>query len=289
VIHHCIRFDALISRLVMKIRYLRSQRRFRAISDKALVLSRAFTIMFLLLPIVFPLDQAFCQPNVRPEDIPSFLTRKGRDLSAFKAVMKVVSAYNGGKSRQDVNGFLLYRRPSDFRFQGMAPGGNSLFELVIKANRFRLYIPTEGKIMEGGRACFNRKFPDVGEIEGLIPMILLQWKDVRFDRLLARDLEKIVIRVSFQGRVWGATFDPHTLYLKRLVRLSPAGEVDLTADFGDFKTGQNGWLPRRFEVQSPAGQWKTLVHIERIEANPFLVENNFKLQTPTSAKIEDCR
>jgi hypothetical protein len=217
------------------------------------------------------------------------LTKKGKNLSAFKAVMNITSAYEAGKSRQDVKGRLLYRRPSDFRFQGIGPGGNSLFELVIKANTFELYVPTEGKIIKGGKECFNRKFPDMGEIEGLIPMVLLQWKDVRFDRLLAHDSEKIVIRVSFQGRIWGATLDPQTLYLKRLVRLSPAGEVDLTADFADFKTGDDGWLPRRFEVQSPVAQWKTLVKIDKIEPNPFLVENNFRLEATSSAKTEDCR
>jgi hypothetical protein len=259
------------------------------IPPKARFFSKAFLIVFLVLPAILPPDRVFGEPAVNPSEIPNLLTKKGKNLSAFKAVMNITSAYDAGKSRQDVKGFLLYRRPSDFRFQGIGPGGNSLFELVIKASTFELFIPAEGKIIKGGKDCFNRKFPDVGEIEGLIPMVLLQWKDVRFDRLLAHDSEKIVIRISFQGRVWGATLDPQTLYLKRLVRLSPAGEVDLTADFGDFKTGEDGWLPRRFEVQSPVAQWKTLVKIDRIESNPFLVEKNFKLETPNSAKTEDCR
>jgi hypothetical protein len=273
----------------MKIRYLGQSRQFAMIRPKVRFLSRAFLIIFLVLPAILLPDRVFGEPAVNPSEIPNFLTKKGKNLSAFKAVMNITSAYDAGKSRQDVKGFLLYRRPSDFRFQGIGPGGNSLFELVIKANTFELFIPAEGKIIKGGKDCFNRKFPDVGEIEGLIPMVLLQWKDVRFDRLLAHDSEKIVIRISFQGRVWGATLDPQTLYLKRLVRLSPAGEVDLTADFGDFKTGEDGWLPRRFEVQSPVAQWKTLVKIDRIESNPFLVEKNFKLETTSSAKTEDCR
>jgi hypothetical protein len=217
------------------------------------------------------------------------LTKKGKNLSAMKAVMSIVSSYEAGKSRQDVKGFLLYRRPNDFRFQGLGPGGNSLFELIIKATQFELYIPAEGKIIRGGKECFARRFPDVAEIEGLIPLILLQWKDVRFDRLLAHDSEKIVIRMSFLGRVWGATLDPHSLYLKRLVRLNPAGEVDLTADFADFASGEDGWLPRRFEIQSPVAQWKTVVKISKIESNPFLVEKNFKLEPAFSAKTEDCR
>ena len=50
--------------------------------------------------------------------------------------MSVKSSYDDGKSRQDIKGFLLYRRPDDFRFQGVGPGGNSLFELIIKSTRF---------------------------------------------------------------------------------------------------------------------------------------------------------
>lgn len=150
-------------------------------------------------------------------------------------------------------------------------------------------MPTEGKIIKGGKECFSRKFPDVSEIEGLIPLILLQWKDVRFDRVLAKDAEKTVIRFSFQGKVWGATFDPQSLFLKRLVRLSPKGDVELTADFGDFKTGEDAWLPRRFDLQSPAGAWRTSVHINKLERNPFLLEKNFQLELTFSAKTETCK
>lgn len=229
------------------------------------------------------------QQPVSPSDIPPVLTEKGKNLSALKAVMNITSIYNGGKSRQDVTGFLLYRRPSDFRFQGLAPGGNSLFELVMKAGRFELYIPSEGKITKGQKDCFARKFPDVADIEGLIPMVLLQWKDVRFDRVLSKDQEKIVIRVTSQGRIWGATLDPQTLYLKRLVRINPYGEVDLSADFSDFKEGEYGWLPRRFEVRSVVGGYHTVVRISKIEINPYLVEKNFQLEPMFSTKIEECR
>ncbi|MGO9116883.1 MAG: LolA family protein [Desulfomonilaceae bacterium] len=248
-----------------------------------------FLIGIAILSLLLPPCFAGADPNVKPQEIPDFLTQKGKSLSALKAVMNITSIYDAGKSRQDVKGFLLYRRPNDFRFQGLAAGGNSLFELIIKSNNFELYVPTEGKIIQGGKDCFSRKFPDVAEIESLIPLILLQWKDVRFDRVLAKDAEKTVIRVSFQGKVWGATFDPQTLYLKRLVRLSPKGDVELTADFSDFKTGEDAWLPRRFDLQSPAGAWRTSVHINKLERNPFLIEKNFKLEMTFSAKTEACQ
>ncbi len=119
----------------------------------------------------------------KPEDIPNLLFNRGKNLSAFKATMNVTTMNEVDKSRQDIRGFLLYRRPSDFRFQGLGPGGATLFELVIKSNMFELYIPQESKIIKGDRPCFSRKFPDVAEIEGLIPMVLLQWRDVRFDRV----------------------------------------------------------------------------------------------------------
>lgn len=234
-------------------------------------------------------NQSLADPSIKPQDIPQVLANKGKNVTALKCVMQVTSTYERGKHRQDIKGFLLYRRPNDFRFQGIAPAGNSLFELVIKANLFELYVPTDGKIVKGGKDCFSRKFPDVAEIEGLIPMVLLQWKDVRFDRVLKSDPDKIVIRLSFQGRVWGATLEPQKLLLTRLVRLSPDGEIDLTADFGEFQAGEDGWLPRRFEITSPPGGWKTLVKINKVESNPFLVEKNFQLETTFSAKTEQCR
>jgi len=244
------------------------------------------SLIILSGPLVGPVNG---EPSIKPEQIPEYLADKGKSLSALKAVMSVSSVYDSGKSRQDIKGFLIYRRPSDFRFQGMAPGGNSLFELVIKAQNFELYVPTDRKILKGGKDCFRRKFPDVAEIEGIVPMMLRQWKDAHFDRLLARDSDKTVIRLTFHGTVWAATLEPQTLNLKRLVRLNPAGEVDLTADFGDFKSGDDGWLPRRFEVQSPKGGWKTVIIISKIEANPFLIEKNFQLEPMFSPAIEQCR
>lgn len=229
------------------------------------------------------------ESTATPQEIQAKLTDKGKNLSALKAVMNITSSYDQGKSRQDVKGFLLYRRPSDFRFQGVAPGGNSLFELIIKSQFFELYIPSEGKIIKGNKDCFSRKFPDVAEIESLIPLVLLQWKDVRPDRLLSRDNQKIVMRMSFRGKVWAATLEPQTLHLKRLVRLNPSGEIDLTADFSEFKAGAEGWLPTRFDVQSAQAGWKTLVRIGQLEPNPFLVEKNFKLETAFSPRIEDCK
>ncbi|MBI5251227.1 MAG: hypothetical protein HY912_17195 [Desulfomonile tiedjei] len=255
-------------------------------------LAQVSTIVLLVVSIYMlggSLTAMAAEAAINPQQIQETLAKKGKNISALKAVMSITSQYDKGKSRQDVKGFLLYRRPNDFRFQGVAPGGNSLFELIIKSNLFELYIPSESKIIKGGKECFGRKFPDVAEIEALIPLILLQWKDVRFDRLLSKDNEKIVVRMSFQGRIWGATLEPQSLHLKRLVRINPTGEIDLTADFSEFKTGDDGWLPRRFEIQSVPGGWKTLVKISQLEQNPFLVEKNFKLETTFSPKTEDCR
>jgi outer membrane lipoprotein-sorting protein len=250
----------------------------------------SFNIAALLFLIVAMTGYASAaETTTKPEDIPALLFQRGKNLSAFKAVMNVTTMNEVDKSRQDIKGFLLYRRPSDFRFQGLAAGGTTLFELVIKSNAFELYVPQEGKVIKGDRECFGRKFPDVAEIESLIPMVLLQWRDVRFDRVLSRDAEKMVVRITFQGRVWGATLDSRNMNLLRLVRINPRGDIDLTADFGDFHQGADGWLPHKFEVVSPVGGWRTLAKISKIEINPFLVEKNFQIDPTFSVKTEICR
>ncbi|MDR3605617.1 MAG: hypothetical protein P4L38_13380 [Syntrophaceae bacterium] len=244
-------------------------------------------LLFLIVAMTGHISAA--ETTTKPEDIPAFLFNRGKNLSAFKAVMNVTTMNEVDKSRQDIKGFLLYRRPSDFRFQGLAAGGNTLFELVIKSNAFELYVPQEGKVIKGDRECFGRKFPDVAEIESLIPMVLLQWRDVRFDRVLSRDAEKMVVRITFQGRVWGATLNSRNMNLLRLVRINPRGDIDLTADFGDFHQGADGWLPHKFEIVSPVGGWRTLAKISKIEINPFLVEKNFQIDPTFSVKTEICR
>jgi uncharacterized protein YneF (UPF0154 family) len=233
--------------------------------------------------------QLSAEPSINPQQIPELLTEKGKKLSAMKAVMNVTTSNDAEKSRQDIKGFLLYRRPSDFRFQGVAPGGNSLFELVVKDQVFELYVPTDGKIVKGGKECFGKRFPEVAEIEGLVPIMLLQWRNVRFQRMLKREADTVVINITFDGRNWEATLESGNLLLKRLVRFDAHNHPDLYAEFGEYKSGEDGWLPRRFDVRAPRGQWRTHVQITKIEANPFLVEKNFKLEPAFSTKIENCR
>ncbi|MCA1959437.1 MAG: hypothetical protein LDL33_01480, partial [Desulfomonile sp.] len=97
---------------------------------------------------------ASAEPAIKPQEIPRVLAEKGKNLSALKAVMAVSTTYEKDGNRQDVRGFFIYRRPSDFRFQGIAPGGNSLFEMVVRSDKFKLYVPAESKILAGGRNCF---------------------------------------------------------------------------------------------------------------------------------------
>jgi hypothetical protein len=285
-IPHCIRSQALIRRSTMKRTAVSLLPGF--LNWPRIAMYGSVCVIVLLLAGV-PDGMLRASPSINPAQIPAFLADKGKNLTALKAVMSVKSTYDAGRTRQDLKGFLLYRRPSDFRFQGVGPGGNSLFELVIKSGSFQLYVPAERKLIRGGTACFGRRFPDVAEIESLIPLALLQWKDARFDRLIANDQENTVIHFQFGGRTWAATLQTTTLLLKRLVRLTPSAKIDLTADFGGFSSGEYGWLPRRFEVKSPVGQWRTSVRIDKMETNPFLVETNFQLQPAFSPKIEECR
>ncbi|MBM3301785.1 MAG: hypothetical protein FJY85_17770 [Deltaproteobacteria bacterium] len=129
----------------------------------------------------------------------------------------------------------------------------------------------------------------MAEIEALIPIALLQWKEVRFDKLLSNDSNKVMIRFTYQGRIWAATLDKEKWHLLRVIRLTTAGDIDLTADFGDFSSGEYGWLPRHFDVRSLTGDWRTVVRINSLETNPFLVEKNFQLEPVFSPKTEECK
>lgn len=261
---------------------------FTALCVGALLRLRPAAVVAAALCCALVWDTVHAAPAIAPEKIVDTVILKGKKLSAVKAVMAVSTVYDGGKSRQDIKGFLLYRRPNDFRFQGLGPSGNSLFELVVKWNFFELYVPAENKILKGGKKCFRQRFPDVAELESLIPLALLQWKEVRFKKLESRDKDLTVILFTFKDRIWRAALDTETLRVRRLERLGSTA-VDLKADFGDFKSGEHGWLPHRYDLQAPRAGWRTVVRIRKITFNPFLVEKNFKLDPVFSAKTEDCR
>jgi hypothetical protein len=241
--------------------------------------------MVAIVPVNAELAQA--SPHVRPNNIPAELAARGKKLTAFKAVMSIHSEYDNGKSRQNVRGFLLYRRPHDFRFQGTGPSGNPLFELVLRASEFQLYVPMQRKILRGGKNCFYQRFPDVAELQTLIPLALLQWKRVRFLKEISSNAQETVIGIAFRNDSWLATLDSKDLKLLRLKRAEQKGR-ELTAIFGEFGSGKLGWIPHAFTVNSPRGGWKSTVKIKRLEINPFLVENNFKLDPVFSVNIEKC-
>lgn len=242
----------------------------------------------MFLCVIVSSAAVLAEPAIKPQEIPKALAEKGKNLSALKAVMAVTTTYEKDGNRQDVRGFFMYRRPSDFRFQGIAPGGNSLFEMVVRSDKFKLYVPAESKILAGGRKCFFERFPDVAELESLIPLALLQWKNATVSQVLSEDQNRIVVGLTFNGHTWRVTLDAKKLLLMRIEKVG-SRSVELTSDFGDYADGEYGWLPRRFDVRSPQGGWRTLVKISKIEINPFLVEKNFELAPTFSAKIEECK
>lgn len=216
------------------------------------------------------------------------LTQKGNKLSALKATMRITSTYERNNSTHRLKGFLIYRRPLDFRFQGVGASGNPLFELSFRGIKFDLYIPTEGKIIKGDRQCFSRAFPDVAEVKGLIPLALLQWKDVKFQEAGATQGNRVTLKLRSEGETWRATVDMGRMAVIKLERMQGA-EADLVAEFGDFSSGEYGWLPKRFRVVAKTGGWQTMVKMTNIETNPFLVEKNFVLEPMFSPKVEYCK
>jgi hypothetical protein len=250
------------------------------------IASYALATAFFIL-IAFPPSLA-ADPGREPSNLTETLAARGKNLSAFKAVMAVATAYDRGKSHQEMKGFLLYRRPNDFRFQGVGAGGASLFEMIVKADKFELYVPSDAKILKGGRNCLMTRFPELGELDSLIPLALLQWKTAQALKVVPSGPDASVVTMNFNGRDWRATLEKGKLHLLRLEKLR-SGEVELTAEFGDFKEGEYGWLPRRFDIQAPAAGWRTVVSISKMEINPFLVEKNFQLETTFSTNVEECK
>lgn len=281
----CIESVALIERAPMN-----GWRVYQGCSHQTLSMRRicSVTAAVVLTLLVFSLVAAWAEPAIKPQEIPKVLVEKGKNLSALKAVMAVSTTSQKEGQRQDVRGFLLYRRPNDFRFQGLAPGGNSLFEIVMRSDKFKLYVPAESKMLVGGRSCFFERFPDVAELESLIPLALLQWKNASLTQVLSEDQNRFVLGLNYGGHNWRVTLDAQNLLLVRIEKMG-LRSVELIADFGDYGEGEYGWLPRRFDVRSTQGAWRTLVKISKIEINPFLVQKNFELEPAFSPKIEECK
>lgn len=177
-----------------------------------------------------------------------------------------------------VEGVLYYRRPSAMRMRGFTTVGGELFEFVQAGDRFRLRLPTMGRVLSGSPSDMSemgklaRPFQlSVWAMDGLLGIGKIM-KDETVVLVEEGDRYKLEVfgpspnGAHFMRRqLW---FERQALHVVREDRLTEAGTVDATIQYEDFRAIGNGSLLRPFKILLEDGKGQGSVQMTFHEMIP---------------------
>ena len=148
---------------------------------------------------------------------------------------------------QRVQGTVFYQRPNAIRLRGFSAVGSEIFEFVQLDDQFKLRLPTMGRELTGRSSeadqlgQLTRPFQlSVWAMSGItgtqvvepLEQVRLSEDGTRYrlDVLTAPGPQGAVSYVS--RRIW---FDRRNLLVVQEERLTPAGEVEATMQFDDYR------------------------------------------------------
>lgn len=148
---------------------------------------------------------------------------------------------------QRVQGTVFYQRPNAIRLRGFSAVGSELFEFVQQEDQFKLRLPTMGRELTGR----SSEADQLGQLTR--PFRLSVWamsgvtgtqavapeEGVRLSEDGARYRLDVVTAPGPSGaapyvsrRIW---FDRRNLLVVQEERLTPAGEIEATMQFDDYR------------------------------------------------------
>jgi hypothetical protein len=206
------------------------------------------TVFCLLLAgcaLVTPADQTPLQ-EATAEELTALLRQRELAVQSMKGLFS--AKVRGGllPIASRVEGTVYYRRPNAMRLRGFTAIGGELFEFVQVDDLYKLRLPTMGRVLTGRQS-------EMGEMGKLArPFQLSAWamSGVLGTGMIAKDeVVKLVeegdrYRLDVYGvsaptaetvllrRVW---FDRRQLLVVQEDRLTPAGDLDATIRYEDFR------------------------------------------------------
>jgi hypothetical protein len=186
-----------------------------------------------------------------------------------------------------VEGTLYYRRPNAMRLRGFTAVGSELFEFVQADDRFRLRLPTMGRVLSGSPSDMS----EMGKLARPFQLSVWAMGGVLGTGTIAKDETVALVeegdryRLDIFGpssagaqfmrrRLW---FERQTLLVVQDDRLTESGTVEATIRYEDFRTiGEakpisrvgNGPLLRPFKILLEDGRGQGSVQVTFHEMIP---------------------
>ena len=186
-----------------------------------------------------------------------------------------------------VEGALYYRRPNTMRLRGFTAVGNELFEFVQTDDRFRLRLPTMGRVLSGGLSDMS----EMGKLARPFQLSVWAMGGVLGTGTIAKDETVALVEEGDRYRleVFGRSstgaqlirrrlwFERQKLLVVREDRLTESGAVEATIQYEDFRTigeaeaiasASDGRLLRPFKIVLEDGKGQGSVQVTFHEMIP---------------------
>lgn len=238
----------------------------------------AFTVAMLSGCALFAPQGEVQLKQATGEELTALLSQREAAIQTMKGLFS--AKVRGGiiPIASRVEGTLYYRRPSAMRLRGFTAVGSELFEFVQAEDRFRLRLPTMGRVLSGSPS-------DMGEIGKLArPFQLSVWAmgGVLGTGTIAKNETVVLVeegdryRLDVSGpsssgthllrrRLW---FERQMLHVVQEDRLTESGAVEATIQYEDFRAIGDGRLLRPFKIELEDGKGKGSVQVTFHELIP---------------------
>jgi hypothetical protein len=227
-----------------------------------------------LLPEKLPEERRSAEELLRP------LARRNSDLASLRSLANVYySATDGKHNFQEI---VLVRRPDRLRLETLYPLG-VLMIVTASPEGLTGYATREGVFYRGQSSRENlwrfTQIPlSVAEaaslLMGLPPRISGEWR--REGPSLIQDA----------GGGWkeALTFDSAQPLPIRWQLFNPSGQVELSAEFGDYAQTSAGQFPMRIALENPTQKRRVEIAYKEPELNVELAPSLFVQKKPDNAR-----
>lgn len=209
------------------------------------------------------------------------MKQRDRNLRALRSLAQV--DYAGPEGKHGFREAVVVERADRLRLETLTMLGAVL---IFTANPGEMigYHPREGVFVRAQPTRENlRRYTQIPLELPEMTMLLLGLPPVDAEAAWRQENNKLIFSANGRERdvLW---FDAHEPVPTRWQRIDFNGQVELSAEFGDYVATAAGWFPRAILLESPLQQKKLSMRYEEPELNPALAAELFTQQIPAHAQ-----
>jgi hypothetical protein len=227
--------------------------------------------------------------------------------------MKLSASVGGSKNGkiteyQEIQGYLLARKPSLLRIIGLFPIlQNRMFDMASDADSFQAWLPSKSQFIVGGNHESRPSNSPLGSLRPQVifdalllqaisqtdgPVVLEQGNHAVLDSeigkpLLQPDYTLNIVRRNGHGWYLARkiSFDRSDLQPYREVDYDENGSVVTDTHYEDYATFDGCPFPTTVEIWRPQEEYSVRLKIVKLSLNDSIPDGQFRLEPPPGVRV----